>query len=156
MYNKGKQFENQLFIYGPKCKKIYIFGGGGPEGGVFNYQTEPILLSSYPLTHIYVLSNKEAIWVYIQNMNKKLFFIFGGPLRRTQVNENFRVVRPHHRADIQIIRQNNNHQFILYGPQYNKMCNFGYSGGHGWPINNRTGSILLPSYPLTYIYLYYI
>ena len=22
MYNKGKQFENQFIIYGPKCKKI--------------------------------------------------------------------------------------------------------------------------------------
>ena len=31
------------------------------------------------------------------------------------------------------------------------MCIFGYSGGSGWPINNRTGPILLPSYPLTYI-----
>ena len=32
-----------------------IFWGyfGGPEG-VFNDQTKPILLSSYPLTHIYV------------------------------------------------------------------------------------------------------
>ena len=43
MYNKGKQFENQFF-WG------YF---GGPEG-VFNDQTGPILLSSYPLTHIYV------------------------------------------------------------------------------------------------------
>ena len=35
-------------------KKMYIFGYlGGPEG-VFNYQTGPILLSSYPLTQIYV------------------------------------------------------------------------------------------------------
>ena len=35
-------------------KKIYILGYlGGPEG-VFNDQTGPILLSSYPLTHIYV------------------------------------------------------------------------------------------------------
>ena len=54
MYNKGKQFENQFFIYEPKCKKIYILGYlGGPEG-VFNDQTGPILLPSYPLTHIYV------------------------------------------------------------------------------------------------------
>ena len=52
MYNKGKQFENHFFIYGPKCEKIVIFWGyfGGPEG-VFNDQTKPILLSSYPLTH---------------------------------------------------------------------------------------------------------
>ena len=27
MYNKGKQFENQFFIYGPKCKKNVYFGG---------------------------------------------------------------------------------------------------------------------------------
>ena len=42
MYNKGKQFENKIWGY-----------FGGPEG-VFNDQTKPILLSSYPLTHIYV------------------------------------------------------------------------------------------------------
>ena len=31
-YNKGKQFENQIFIHGPNCKiNIYfgLFGGGG-------------------------------------------------------------------------------------------------------------------------------
>ena len=31
MYNKGKQFENQFFIYEPKCKKYVYFGlFGGP------------------------------------------------------------------------------------------------------------------------------
>ena len=36
------------------AKKNYILGYlGGPEG-VFNDQTGPILLSNYPLTHIYV------------------------------------------------------------------------------------------------------
>ena len=51
----------------------------------------------------------------------------------------------------------NNCQFFIYGPQYNIFCIFGYSGGGGgpgWPINNRTGPILLPSYPLTYINLH--
>ena len=51
---QGKTIENQFFIY------IYIYffffgylrGPGG--GGGFNDQTGPILLSSYPLTHIYV------------------------------------------------------------------------------------------------------
>ena len=44
-------------------KKRYILGYlGGPEG-VFNDQTGPILLSSYPLTHISMcMSNKETIW----------------------------------------------------------------------------------------------
>ena len=43
-----KQF---CHLWAKKC----IFWGyfGGPEG-VFNDQTKPILLSSYPLTHIYV------------------------------------------------------------------------------------------------------
>ena len=39
-----------------------------------------------------------------------LFFIFGGswgPLCRTQVNENFRAVKPHHRVDICIGRGKN-------------------------------------------------
>ena len=34
------------------------------------------------------------------------------------------------------------------------MCIFGYLGGPGWPINNQTGPILLPSYALTYINLH--
>ena len=51
---QGKQFENQFFIYRPKCnKKLYFVLFGGPEG-VFNDQTRPMLLSSYPLTHINV------------------------------------------------------------------------------------------------------
>ena len=40
----------------------------------------------------------------------------GGPLCRTQVNENFRAVRPHNRADKFITREKNNHQFFIYGP----------------------------------------
>ena len=54
---QGKTIENQFLIYGPKCKKKnYIIGYlRGPGGGMaFNYQTGSILLSSYPLTHIYV------------------------------------------------------------------------------------------------------
>ena len=50
---KGKQFEN-VFHMSQNVKQIYILGHlGGPEG-VFNDRTGPILLSSYPLTHIYV------------------------------------------------------------------------------------------------------
>ena len=54
-YYMWKQFENQFFIYEPKCKKnMYILGYLGGHEGVFNDQTGHILLSSYPVTHIYV------------------------------------------------------------------------------------------------------
>ena len=44
------------------AKKMYILGYlGGPEG-VFNDQTGPILLSSYPLTHIYTNQQKKPIF----------------------------------------------------------------------------------------------
>ena len=109
------------------------------------------------------ISNKETIWSEIFKFKPKIwknifFFSYlggpGGPLCRTQVNKNFRAVRPHHRADICITRGKNNDPLFIYGPQYIKMCMFGYSGGPGWPKNNRTGPILLPSYPLTYINLH--
>ena len=59
------------------------------------------------------------------------------------MNENFRAVRPHNRADKFITREKNNHQFFIYGPQCEKMRILGYSGGGGpgWPINNPTGPI---------------
>ena len=37
------------------------------------------------------------------------------------------------------------------GHNIQKCAFFGYSGGPGWPINNRTGPIMLPRHPLTYI-----
>ena len=61
--------------------------------------------------------------------NKNTFLIFGGSwgaLRRIHVNENFRAVRSHNRADQFITREK----------------------------NNQTGPILLPSYPPTYINLH--
>ena len=45
---KEKQFENQFFIYEPKCKKKYILGYLDWSDLAY------ILLSSYPLTHIQV------------------------------------------------------------------------------------------------------
>ena len=53
------------------------------------------------------------------------------------MNENFRAVRPHNRADKFITREKNNSQFFIYGPQCEKMRILGYSGGPGWPVNNR-------------------
>ena len=58
------------------------------------------------------------------------------------MNENFRALRPHNRADKFIKREKNNHQFFIYGPQCGKMSILGYSGGPGWPINNQTGAHL--------------
>ena len=47
-------------IWAKNVKKMYILGYlWGPEG-VFNYQIGPILLSSYPLTHM-CMSNNETI-----------------------------------------------------------------------------------------------
>ena len=78
-----------------------------------------------------------------------------GPLCRTQVNEKFRAVsKTSSQSRHMYSKGKNNCQFFIYGPQYTKIYILGYSGGPGWPINNRTGPILLPSYPLTYINLH--
>ena len=66
-------------------------------------------------------------------MKKIIFFSYlggpGGPLCRTQVNENFMAVRPHNRTDKFITRGKNNHQFFIYGPQCEKNAHFGLFGG---------------------------
>ena len=70
----------------------------------------------------------------------------GGALGRTQVNENFRAVRPHNKEDKFITRDKNNHQFFIYGPNVKKIAFWAIrGGGPGWPINNPTGPILLPT-----------
>ena len=52
---QGETIWKTIFSFMGQNVKKKIFWGyfGGPEG-VFNDQTKPILLSSYPLTHIYV------------------------------------------------------------------------------------------------------
>ena len=51
---RGNNLKTSFSYMSQNVKKKYILGYlGGPEG-VFNDQTGPILLSSYPLTHIYV------------------------------------------------------------------------------------------------------
>ena len=47
-YNKMKQFENQFFIYGAKCTKMYILGYSSI------IRLRPVLPIGYPLTNIYV------------------------------------------------------------------------------------------------------
>ena len=64
----------------------------------------------------------------------------------------FQGVRPHHRADKCITREENN-QVVIYGPQCDLCVHFWLFGGEGagWPFNYETEPILLLSYPL---YLY--
>ena len=51
---QGHNLKTSFSHMGQNVKQMYILGYlGGPEG-VFNDRTGPILLSSYPLTHIYV------------------------------------------------------------------------------------------------------
>ena len=70
-------------------------------------------------------------------MKKLYFFSYlggpGGALRQTQVNENFRALRPHNRAHKFITREKNNHQFFIYGPQCEKMRIWAIRGGLGGP-----------------------
>ena len=167
MDTKGKQFENQFFIYGLKCNKnVYVWLFKGPWGGLqwYDWVYLAFQLSSHPyICTCQIRKQSDKTFVCLDPKYEKsiLFFILGGggaswgPLCRTQVNENCRAERPQHRADICITRGKNNFQFFIYGPQYNKMCIFGYSGGPGWPIDNRTWPIVLPSYlsPIS-IYIY--
>ena len=84
-----------------------------------------------------------------------LFFhiwgVLGGPLRRTQVNENFRAVRPHHRADICITREKNNQQFFIYGPLYTKIVYFWLFGGP-WVAHKYSNRANLASQLSSHLY----
>ena len=51
MHKKRKQLTTSFSYIGQNVNKLNIFGYGG---GGSNEKTGPILLSSYPLTHIYV------------------------------------------------------------------------------------------------------
>ena len=76
----------------------------GTRGTEMSANADLITLGTY-------VQQGETIWKPVfhtwAKMNKYLFLLFGGgggvlvgPLCRTQVNENFRAVRPHHRADV--------------------------------------------------------
>ena len=148
MNNKGKQFENQFFIYEP---------WGGLQWSDWAYLA--FQLSSHPYPCACQIRKQSDQKFETQNMKKYILFlhilgVLGGPMSNPGEQKfQGRNFRPHHRADICITRGKNNGQFFIYGPQYIKICIFCYSGGPGWPKNNRTGPILLPSYPLTSIYI---
>ena len=87
MYNQGNNLKTSFSYTSQNVKKNYILGySGGPEG-VFNDQAGPILLSSYPLTHIHGIcqirkqSDKKFLSLNPKYEKKYiLFFIFGGVL----------------------------------------------------------------------------
>ena len=141
-----------LVTRNPPNKNVYFGLFRGPWGGLqwSDWAYLAFQLSSHPyLCTSQIRKQSDKKFLSLNPKYEKIYFFSylggpGGPLCRTQVNENVRAVRPHHRADICITREKNNCQFFIYGPQYTKMCIFGYSGGPGWPINNRTGPILLP------------
>ena len=119
---------------------MYILGYlGGPGGGVSMLRLD---LSCFPaiLSPIYMyMSNKEAIWCLSLNPKYDFFLLFsylggpgGPPLRWTQVNENVRAVRSHHRVYKFITRGKNNHLFFIYGPQCEKKIAF-------WAIRGALG-----------------
>ena len=78
MYNKGKQFENQFFIYGPKCKNNYILDYLGALRGssiiILGLSSFPAILSPISM----YLSNKEAIWKYFFKFKPKIWKNLGG------------------------------------------------------------------------------
>ena len=102
-----------------------------------------------------------------QNVKKKLYFgAILGALRGSSMIRLGLSCFPAILSPISMyseIRKQSDKKFLSLNPKYEKklyffhiwatiykMCIFGYSGGSGWPINNRTG----PIYPLTYINLH--
>ena len=169
MYNKGKQFENQFFIYEPKCKTICIFwaiwgalGGGGVQCSDWAYLL--FQLSSHPYIctcQIRKQSDKKCL-----SLNPKYecftFFIFGGSWGALTLNpgeRKFQGSKISSQSRQIYNKGKNNHLFFIYGPQCEKKIAFwairGGGGGAGWPIYNRTRPILPPSYPLTYSNLHF-
>ena len=93
--------------------------------------------------------NKNFLVLNPKYENKNMYTSYlgvlgGGALRRTQVNENFRAVRPHHKADMCITRGKKNHQFFIYRPQCAKRCILGYSVGLAGPYIIRPGPSCFP------------
>ena len=105
MYNKGKEFENQLFIFvGENVQKKYILGYLGIRQG----------LSCFPAIKFLSLNPKYD------------FIFFSYSLSQTQLNENFMAVRPH------LTEQKNPYtpDFHIRAPMW-KIYIFGFSGGGG-------------------------
>ena len=138
---QGETIWKPVFHMSQNLKKyVYFVLFGGPWGDVQRSDWAYIAfqLSSHPYLctcKIWKYSDKK--FLSLNPKYEKIYFFSaylggpGGPLTLNQVNENFRAVRSHHRADICITREQNNHQFYIYGSQYKEIWIFGYSGGGG-------------------------
>ena len=138
MSNKGSQF-TFLTIWGPWGSSITRLC----------LSCFPAILSPIYCLHVKIRKQsdkkfKSKIW---QNLIFVIFLGSWGPLRQTQEYQNFRAVRPHHKADIHvcITRAQITTSFLCMGHNVKKVNFFGYSGGPGWPFNNQTAWVLLAS-----------
>ena len=99
--HEGETIWKPDFHIWAKMEKIYI-SRGLRGSSMIGLSCFPAIFSPVSM----YMSNKETIWQEISKFKPKIwkkytFFIFGGScvaLCRTQVNENFRAVRPHHRV----------------------------------------------------------
>ena len=64
------------------------------------------------------------------------------------MNENFRAVRPHNRADKFITREKNNRQFFIYGPQCEKMRILGYFGDRAHLASQASSHLYQSTYKI--------
>ena len=134
---QGETIWKPYFHTWAKMLKKSIFLGylGGPEGVYLAFQ-----LSSHPYQctcQIRKQSDKKFLSLNPKYEKNIYFFSYlggpGGLYVETQVNENFRAVRPHYRADICITREKHNCQFFIYGPQYIKCAFLAIRGALGGP-----------------------
>ena len=102
-------------------QNVYFGLFRGPWGGLqwSDWAYLAFQLSSHPyLRTCQIRKQSDQKCLSLNSKYEKIWGGSGGPLCRTQVNENFRAVRPLHIADICKTRGKNNCQFFIYGPQY--------------------------------------
>ena len=157
---RGNNLKPSFSFMGQNVNKIYILGlFWGPWEGLqlSEWAYLAFQLSSHPYLctcEIRKQSDKKFLSLNPKYDKNNTFFIFGGSwagLTSNPGEQKFQDSKTSLQSRQIYNRGKNNHQFFIYGPQCAKMHILGYSG---WPINNQTGPILLPSYPLTYIKLH--
>ena len=142
-------------IWKPECKKNVYFGlFRGPWGGLqwSDWAYLAFQLSSHPYLCTCQKRKQSYKKFLCLNPNYDFFFFFifggpGGPLCRTQVNENFRAVRPHNRADIRITREKITASFSYTGHNIQKFAFLAIRGALGGPLIIGQGPSCFPAIP---------